>query len=267
MAHILEGAVPNARKVLVRVEAFDAIECAMLSIGGLEPRQSHIIEIDRNNIPTDALRPHENHQNTPNIEDRRFEVLLSRNPQFGGVFPPMLKPTDSAKNVWGMREEFFELSESDWSRNLRDFLNRWGMWACEFGYTHSVMHGGPMPGFVVTFPQLLREKRDEYRKSLEPKSARKWLSTARPLSFSTLDKPPYFLVERFYCADAIEASITIDHLAGRQFGFCKRCARLFEHETRHRKNYCSRRCIQAAGVQRWREKQRKLAAMETKDDA
>jgi hypothetical protein len=117
--------------------------------------------------------------------------------------------------------------------------------------------GAEMPGFVLAFPHLLWEKREEYRKARESKNARKWLSTALPLSFSPIDKPPYFLVERFYCDDAIQATITIDHLAKRRFGFCKRCGKQFEQETEHKKNYCSRQCIQADGVKRWRDNQRK----------
>jgi len=104
---------------------------------------------------------------------------------------------------------------------------------------------------------LMRRKREEYRKALESRNGHRWLSTASPLSFSTTEKPPYFLVERHFCEDAIRATITIDHLAGRRFGFCKRCGKQFEQETKHDKNYCSRECINAAGVKRWREKQRK----------
>ncbi|MFZ0273958.1 MAG: hypothetical protein WB524_11825 [Acidobacteriaceae bacterium] len=160
-----------------------------------------------------------------------------------------------------MRDEFQNLNfddESEWLWGLRHFLNKWGLW----GYRPSfeVGLGEEMPGFVLAFPHLLRQKRDEYRKALESKSARKWLSTASPLSFRTTDEPPYFLVERFYCEDAIEATITIDHLAGRRFGFCKRCGAQFEQETEHKKNYCSRQCIQAAAVKRWREKQRNTAS-------
>jgi hypothetical protein len=83
------------------------------------------------------------------------------------------------------------------------------------------------------------------------------LSKARPLSFSTIDQPPYFLVERFYCEDAIQATITIDHLAGRRFGFCKRCRKQFEQRTEHKKLYCDRKCVQAANVANWRANKRK----------
>jgi hypothetical protein len=160
-----------------------------------------------------------------------------------------------------MRDEFFNLKSSDdpfeWIFNLRSFLNKWGMWSYPQGFEVSIRN--PAPDFVLVHPHLPWGKREEYRNALREKHARKWLSSAKPLSFSTTEHLPYFLVERFYCEDAIEATITIDHLAGRRFGFCKRCGRQFEQETRHRKNYCSRQCIAAAGVKRWRQNQRKAS--------
>ena len=250
--------------VEVRIEVQDYFSTSgMLTALGLRPHLAHTVEMDRDDIPHDLLAAHENRQTSPDISGRSFPVLVCSQPEFKTLFPfTLLKPGDSPKNAWVMRDEFLNhLGDSDdfeWLSGLRKFLNRWGLWKPEYGFhVRWLSMGTEPPGFVLAFPHLLREKRDEYRKALDRKRARKWLSTARPLSFTTIDEPPYFLVERFYCEEAIQATITIDHLAGRRFGFCKRCGEQFEQETEHKKSYCSRRCIQAAGVKRWREKQRK----------
>ena len=88
-----------------------------------------------------------------------------------------------------------------------------------------------------------------------------------PQGISATLERPHFLVERSYCKDAIEATIIIDHLARRRFGFCKRCGKEFEQETQHKKNYCSRTCINAVNVQRWRDNQRKKSRLEGKRNA
>lgn len=231
------------------------------SLYGTKPAPSHtgVVEMFRADIPHDVLSPRENRKTSPEIAGRSFPVLVCTEPEFKGLFPSWAKPGDAAKNAWVMRDDFLNLPEDEadasaWLWGLRRFLNRWGLWNCEryFG----VMSGTAMPRFALAFPHLLRAKRQEYRKSLESRNARKWLSTAPPLSFRPMDEPPYFLVERFYCEDAIQATITIDHLKERRFGFCKRCGKQFEQETEHRMYYCSRTCASAASVKRWRDKQR-----------
>jgi hypothetical protein len=244
-------------KVLVRIEVPDDSTSGMLAAMGLGPCPSHTVELFRDNVPSDVLRPHENRRKTPDISGREFAVLVCKRREFESFLPSGWKPGDVEKNAWAMRAEFFDLDEDDWEWNLQLFLNRWGLW--NYGAGFQVGFGERMPGFALVLPHLLKEKREQYRKALALKSARAWLSTKQPLSISTMDRPPYFRVERFFCEDAIQATITIDHLAGRQFSFCKRCRRLFEHETLHKKNYCSRQCIQAAGVKRWRSKQKKKA--------
>lgn len=122
------------------------------------------------------------------------------------------------------------------------------------------------PDFVLVMPHLLRAQQERYRAALLPSNARPWLRS-HPLSLGTTDEYPFFLVERSYCNQAIEATITIDHLAGLEFGICKRCHKVFQKETRHKRSCCSERCFNAAGVQRWREKQRKTARKREKRNA
>jgi hypothetical protein len=253
----LREVAPGLEKVLVQIEMPNHASFALgldLHVYGLGLNPIHTVEVSRADIPGDVLRAHENRQNTPNISGRQFAVLVCKRPEFEALFPSV-KPGDVEKNAWVMLQEFLDLEDDEWEWKLWRFLNRWGLWSHEYGYSVGIRH--PLPGFCLVFPHLIREKRDQFRKGLRSTNSRQWLNAAQPLSFSTLDKPPYFFVERCYCEDAIRAVITIEHLAGRRWGFCKRCQKLFECETAHERNYCSRRCIQAAGVQRWRDRNRK----------
>lgn len=247
--------VAERDKVLVRIEVPDDSTSGKLAAMGLGPCPFHTVELFRDDVPKDVLRPHENRRNTPDISGREFTVLVCKRREFETHLLARLKPGDVEKNAWAMRDTFFGLDENQWVWNLNLFLNRWGLWNYSTGF--HVDMSARMPGFALVLPHLIKEKREQYRKALDRKCARAWLSAAQPLSISAIDRPPYSLVERFYCEDAIKATITIDHLAGRLFGFCKRCGKQFEQETDHKKNFCSRRCIQAAGVKRWRDKQKK----------
>jgi len=119
---------------------------------------------------------------------------------------------------------------------------------------------------LPVMPHLLKEQQQRYSKALLPSNARPWLRS-HPLSLDTADEFPFFRVTRSYCRGAIEATVTIDHLAERKFGICKRCHASFEKQNKHKRNYCSNRCFNAAGVQRWREKQRKAVRKGAKHDA
>jgi hypothetical protein len=139
-----------------------------------------------------------------------------------------------------MRREFFELEQNN--SKLCRFLNRWGFW--DYGRDYQagmgLRHAYP---FVLAFPHLIWGQREHFRKGLVG-TPRKWLSTANPLGFTAIDTPPYFLVERFSCEDAIKATVTIQHLANVRFGICKRddCRKLFERTTKEKRLYCSPEC-------------------------
>ena len=93
------------------------------------------------------------------------------------------------------------LEKGTWE--LGRFLSRWGLWNKARGY-----HVGPakrMPGFALVFPHLLWERREQYRNALAGKP-RAWLNKAAHLSIVAISEPPYFLVERLYCEEAIEAT-------------------------------------------------------------
>lgn len=258
-------------QVTVRIYAPGGSTAGMLDLYGIGLGPSHTVEMYRDDIPQDVLPSAENRRTSPDISGRTFSVLVCSKPEFKSLFPQS-GPGDAIKNAWAMRDEFLNLDGADsddpfdWLWSLRQFLNRWGLWAPGLGYHVGVL-SAELPGFAVAFPHQLRERREEYRKALERKNARKWLSTTPPLNFTTIDEWPHFLAERFYCDEAIRTTITIDHLADRKFGFCKRCGKQFEQETAHKKNYCSRQCIQAAGVKRWRDKQRKASRKGAKHNA
>lgn len=172
-----------------------------------------------------------------------------------------------------MRDEFLNLKadpEFGWDGSLNAFLNKWGLWNLGGGFADewSALVGARLrnPGFVLALPHLLKEEQENYRKALLKSNARRWLR-AHPLNLETADEPPFFFVRGSYCKFAIEVTITIDHLAQRRYGICKRCHKVFEKETLHRKSYCSDPCINAAGVQRWREKRRTLPKKGTKRNA
>jgi hypothetical protein len=109
---------------------------------------------------------------------------------------------------------------------------------------------------VLVTPHLLREQQAKYRRALLPSNARSWLRS-HPMNLETADEFPFFRVQRNYCGSAIEATITIDHLAEIKFGICKRCHKVFEKEKKYKMSYCSRSCANAASVARFREKHRK----------
>lgn len=267
--------------LMIRIEVPET-EFSTRRMLALEPVYQTVL-MDRASIPPEVLRAHENHRNTPDISGRSFKVLLCRKPEFRNIFWG-LEPGKVTKNAWIMRDEFLNLNaerELDWSRAVQQFLNKWGLWSSGTGYEQAWRSQYPMlakfatvgtgeltdtPDFALVMPHLLKAYQERYRKALLPSKARNWLSL-HPLNLTTAGEFPFFRVNKSYCSEAIEATITIDHLAKKRFGICKRCRNVFEKQTGHEKNYCSRRCINAASVQRWREQQRKSAKKGAKRNA
>jgi len=190
-----------------------------------------------------------------------------RNP-IGRQFPVFASDTPKSerktKNAWAMRDEILNITNKNEDEQVHDLLlllNKWGlwwMWADAPKDSLLMRRVNPFLGMSFAFPHLILRDCEKYRQALLPKNAGKWFSKAELLNVVQTNKPPYFLVERYDCARAIEATITIDHLSGRRFGFCQRCGKQFEQETQRKKNYCSRTCINAATVQHWRENRRKV---------
>lgn len=217
------------------------------------------LEMPRKELPDGLLRKDETPTTALDIAGREFVVLVSQLPEYANVplqLTSSVKETERKKrNVWAMRARFFGLRPS--VVDLKMFLNVWGPWDAERRYSGSRSSFKPLP-FALVVPDAIWRQREAYRKALSG-SARSWLRTAKPLTFSTLEEWPHFLVERSTCQDAIEATITIDHMRDAKYGFCKRCRGMFERDTLHKKNYCSRKCIQADATARWRANQRKEA--------
>lgn len=277
----------NWLRVRIEVREDDNVRRMLAGLfSGIDP--SYMVLMDRASIPPGVLQSYENHRNTPDISGRSFRVLIYRNPEIKlGLWA--LLPGNVTKNAWIMRDEFLSLEAHPrlgWESSVQRFLNKWGLWRSEQGYVKAwdfsssysnltmlaALGSGERtdtPDFLIVMPHLLKAQQEWYRKALLPKSARSWLRShpLHPLKFTPADEFPFFRVRSSYCRDAIEATITIDHLAERQFGICKRCHNVFQRETRHEKNYCSERCFNAAGVQRWREKQRKAIKKGAKRNA
>jgi len=53
--------------------------------------------------------------------------------------------------------------------------------------------------------------------------------------------------------EAILATIYIDELHSPSFHRCPQCAKIFKEKTKHKREYCSQKCAQIAGVRRRRE--------------
>jgi hypothetical protein len=272
----------NWMRVRIEVPNADALGVGGLMLG-IYP--TYTVLLDRASMPPGVLQAHENHCNTPDISGRYFQVLICQQPELTGALWA-LKPGSVTKNAWVMRDEFLRLDadpELGWEWSARCFLNKWGFWELNKGYVEvwsdlasfsrlaalyelGTKEKFAKPDFMMVLPHLLRKQQQRYRKALLPSNARRWLSL-HPLNLETAGEFPFFRVRKSCCADAIEATITIDHLAGIKHGICKRCHTVFQRETNHKKNYCSERCFNAAGVQRWREKQRNATKKGAKRNA
>jgi len=264
MAFVEPRSKPEKNWIRVRIQVPNEIE-AMLGLNG---NRSDFVTLSRTSLPPSALARHENYLNSPDISGRSFELLVCEI-QSEELFP-VLSPGRAKKNAWLMRDEFLNLdasSESNWIWSLQGFLNKWGLWGAGQRETEgtlgkaysqlSLLAGLPLykHEVICLAPHQVKAQQEKYSKARLSSNRRNWLRS-HPMSLQTVDEPPFFLVQQNYCTDAIETTITIDHLAGRQFGICKRCHAVFEKETKHKREYCSRTCINAANVQRWREEQR-----------
>jgi len=243
------------------------------SLYGCGLYRSYRVLMERASIPPNVLQAHENCHNTPDVLGRSFQVLICQKHEFKDS-PWGLKPADATKNAWIMSNEFLNLEEdreSDWEFNVWQFLNKWGIWEPGRGFTEDwsaspiqiALPHVPLlkqeidkPDFLLVMPHLLKEKQGMYRRAVLPSNSRAWLRS-HPLSLGTAEEFPFFRVRTNYCSHAIEATITIDHLAEIKHGICKRCHKVFEKEKKYKMVYCSRTCANAASVERFRERQRK----------
>lgn len=240
--------------------------------------RSYLVLMERASIPPKVLQAHENCHNTPDVSGRSFLVLICQKPEFKDS-PWGLKPEDATKNAWLMSDEFLNLGDDpeeddpewSWVLSVWRFLNKWGIWESGRGFRED-WSALPMrimspsaslpeqkidkPDFVLVIPHLLKEQQGKLRRAVLPSNARPWLRS-HPVSLDTANEFPFFRVRRHYCRDAIEATITIDHLGEIKHGICKRCHKVFEKEKKYKMSYCSRTCANAASVERFRERQRK----------
>lgn len=254
----------------LRVGIGESLYGTLGGLYGTDVSLSCTIRMDRASVPPDVLQPHENSDNTPDISGRSFTALICQKPEFKDG--PWVKPEESTKNAWYMRDEFLNLdAETEWEWSVWQFLNKWGIWQPSLGFSPDWTEGairrtGLLPSipmreivktdFMLVMPHLLKEEQTKFRRALLPSHSRSWLRS-HPFSLDTAEEFPFFRLRRSYCRDAIEATITIDHLSDNKFGICKRCHKVFEKEKNYKMSYCGRSCANAASVARFREKQRK----------
>jgi hypothetical protein len=217
----------------------------------------HSVEVYRESIPLEVLPSHENKRNTPDISGREFPVLAYPTPEFESWFPfSDLRPESVAKDAWKMRDEFMALEKEPWA--LSFFLSRWGLWDSDRGYEARSTVGKPHLAFALAFPNVIWERRKRFADGLAGGSG-SWLKNAKPLSFSQTNEPPFFSMECSYCTDAIEATISIDHLRKLKYRLCKRedCRKPYQVKTRQMRMYCSIKCAHLANVRKLRAEKRK----------
>jgi hypothetical protein len=260
-------------KTWLRVHIGTAIFGGLEALYGVVDSPSCTVLMDRASIPPDVLQPHEDCRSTSDVSGRSFQVLICQMPEFRDSFWK-LEPGKATKNAWIMRDEFLNLkadAELGWNWSVCQFLNRWGMWGPDRGFTDDWQSrpfrlmppsapqpklGGDGPDFVMALPHFLKEQQARYRRAVLPSNARYWLRS-HPLSLDTEDEFPFFRVRSTCCSNAIEITITIQHLSGFKAGICKWCLNVFEKEKNYKMSYCGRSCANAASVARFREKQRK----------
>jgi hypothetical protein len=260
---ILREPADQPQKTWLRILIGAPSRGGLESLYGLDDSPTFTVLMDRTSVPSDALQAHENFRNTPDVSGRSFAALICQKPEFrDGTWA--IKPGEATKNAWFMRDEFLNLNtEDEWEWSVLQFLNKWGLWVSGRGFSEDwesrpvlIPPKSDSPDFVLVTPHSLKEQQASYRRSLLPSNERSWLRS-HPLTLETGDEFPFFRVRRAFCSDAIEATITIDHLADIKFGICKRCHKVFEKEKKYKMSYCSRSCANAASVERFREKQRK----------
>ncbi len=243
-------------RIRVRLDVPSAQDLASLAYAfGCRPSgRSYTIDIVRRLIPPYVLPPHADHQSTPNIAGRRFDVLvclMQESEEFAGT--SKLKQ-EREKNAWEMRDEFLNLGREIFA--LERFLEKWGLWS----------RSGVFDRPVLESPNWLWARQEEYRRALAGKP-HTWLGGTRDqFNLSMSNERPYFKVRLSYCEEAIKATITIDHLRKVRFGICRRhdCRRLFKRTSRQKRFYCKPECAHLANVRKLRAQKKKLESKESK---
>jgi len=258
---------------------YDAVE---IRIPTLDDREPCIVSIERMFLPREFLAPHENPKNTPDFNGRTIEILASH--LSSSEIPE--SSSEPLRDAWEMRTEYFGLEEEN-SESLCAFLNQWGLWGRFFRTIRSSVptpskpvlaksiDTSGSPWLALVLPHRFWQERAVLRKALLG-SSRNWLSsgssfnfdatreipfwlgTNSALGFKVANEPPFCILERSYCQEAVRTTISIDHIEGASFGICKRkdCRKLFERTTKQKRLYCSPECAHLANVRKLRAEQK-----------
>ena len=226
---------------------------ALSALFPLRQHSFYSVLLHRTQVPDGVLAPDHNRVTCPDIKGREFRVIVSTDGEPGHPRPGF-QPGGPEKDAWNMRQEFLNLEEDD--EALAVFLNRWGEWRYDNGYSVGLFEERPLIRLV--WPHQVWKQRELYRAALVGKP-HEWLCNRPRLNLTGTSKPPYFGVYQSYCGPAIEATITIDHLSKAKFGICKRadCQNLFQFESGHKRLYCSHECAHLANVRKLRAKQKR----------
>lgn len=210
-------------------------------------------------------------------EEASFINALAKLAFRGRTIPPELTslivsdgsdPTLSKRHLdaWTMRDELFKLEESP--RSLARFINKWGEWGWPITSFHRMLSGTEAlklmlgerePRFLL--PATVWRQREEYRAALLGDPAA-WLSTKARLGVThQRSEYPYLGITVRTCTQAIEATITLDHLRKVRSRICARpdCNSIFTVESDHGKIYCEQYCGHLVSVRRKRAAAKKAA--------
>ena len=166
---------------------------------------------------------------------------------------------------WAMRDEFLKLDES--ATALAAFLNRWGTWGT-FSLLIERLSGTRMLKRLTgeEYPQFLHpytvwRERKTYRDGMLGSSA-SWLSTRATLGLTHRRAEfPYLGIVAATCRQAIETTITLDHLRKVRSRVCARvdCNNIFPVDSDHGKIYCQQYCGHLVSVRNGRAATKKAA--------
>lgn len=218
-----------------------------------DPGPPYHLNVQRDQLPSGVLLSHEKQYQGVDIAGRGFPVIVCVLEHASSL--SITAGRENVKDAWEMRSQFLQLEQG--IDSLCSFLNRWGHWDNgpdePIGNLWDSLFNDFRDPINVVVPDLIWSERQRYLRALVGKP-HSWLSTVRPINLCPTNKPPYLVVDCWSCRNAIESTITIDHLSHVQFAICKRddCRKLFKRKTRQTRFYCSPACAHLANVRKLR---------------
>jgi hypothetical protein len=261
---------------------------SLSGLGSVLGSESYTARLAARGIPNRMAKPVTAFEEQSEEEDGQFEILTCTRLL-------RLEP-GKERDAWQMRDEFFGLKRK--TEALGEFLDKWGIWdwytilrkakparlfAPPERSTSSESSDWRFrleEHFVI--PERIWDLQDFYRIGLQGPPD-EWFAYAGGMSAvmggkvggssqEALKRPgaliraarirseyPHLLVRTNFCREAIEATITFDHLRKIKTRICKRadCMKPFPIESRHKRKYCSQYCGHLESMRRQSREQAK----------